>query len=212
MIFDDKLYKIEESIVRYMDNDYKGEFMTNVFLAAMDGGTIGMIVVLVVLMVLMFAMSIIPQRKRQKKAQEMMNSIKTGTKIRTIGGFVGIIKAIDNQQNVFVLDISANLDGSMLVTIDKGAVYNVIATPDGVPVSNETAVAAQKEAPVAADDEVADAESAEKKARKRGRKYREAAEGESVEDTFEEGEVVDNDSSDSESNTTGIDGDNDLKF
>ena len=142
----------------------------------------------------------------------MMNSIKTGTKIRTIGGFVGIIKAIDNQQNVFVLDISANLDGSMLVTIDKGAVYNVIATPDGVPVSNETAVAAQKEAPVAADDEVADAENAEKKARKRGRKYREAAEGESVEDTFEEGEVVDNDSSDSESNTTGIDGDNDLKF
>ena len=177
-----------------------------------DGGNIIMLVVLGALMIGMMLLSIIPQRKRQKKAQEMMNSIKTGTKIRTIGGFVGIIKAIDNQQNVFVLDISANLDGSMLVTIDKGAVYNVIATPDGVPVSNETAVAAQKEAPVAADDEVADAESAEKKARKRGRKYREAAEGESVEDTFEEGEVVDNDSSDSESNTTGIDGDNDLKF
>lgn len=171
-----------------------------------------MLVVLGALMIGMMLLSIIPQRKRQKKAQEMMNSIKTGTKIRTIGGFVGIIKAIDNQQNVFVLDISANLDGSMLVTIDKGAVYNVIATPDGVPVSNETAVAAQKEAPVAADDEVADAENAEKKARKRGRKYREAAEGESVEDTYEEGEVVDNDSSDSESNTTGIDGDNDLKF
>lgn len=181
-----------------------------------DGGnnktSIIMLVVLGALMIGMMLLSIIPQRKRQKKAQEMMNSIKTGTKIRTIGGFVGIIKAIDNQQNVFVLDISANLDGSMLVTIDKGAVYNVIATPDGVPVSNETAVAAQKEAPVAADDEVADAESAEKKARKRGRKYREAAEGESAEDTFEEGEVVDNDSSDSESNTTGIDGDNDLKF
>ena len=181
-----------------------------------DGGnnksSIIMLVVLGALMIGMMLLSIIPQRKRQKKAQEMMNSIKTGTKIRTIGGFVGIIKAIDNQQNVFVLDISANLDGSMLVTIDKGAVYNVIATPDGVPVSNETAVAAQKEAPVAADDEVADAESAEKKARKRGRKYREAAEGESVEDTFEEGEVVDNDSSDSEYNTTGIDGDNDLKF
>ena len=181
-----------------------------------DGGSnktsIIMLVVLGALMIGMMLLSIIPQRKRQKKAQEMMNSIKTGTKIRTIGGFVGIIKAIDNQQNVFVLDISANLDGSMLVTIDKGAVYNVIATPDGVPVSNETAVAAQKEAPVAADDEVADAESAEKKARKRGRKYREAAEGEIAEDTFEEGEVVDNDSSDSESNTTGIDGDNDLKF
>lgn len=181
-----------------------------------DGGnnksSIIMLVVLGALMIGMMLLSIIPQRKRQKKAQEMMNSIKTGTKIRTIGGFVGIIKAIDNQQNVFVLDISANLDGSMLVTIDKGAVYNVIATPDGVPVSNETAVAAHKEAPVAADDEVADAESAEKKARKRGRKYRDAAEGESVEDTFEEGEVVDNDSSDSESNTTGIDGDNDLKF
>ena len=181
-----------------------------------DGGSnkssIIMLVVLGALMIGMMLLSIIPQRKRQKKAQEMMNSIKTGTKIRTIGGFVGIIKAIDNQQNVFVLDISANLDGSMLVTIDKGAVYNVIATPDGVPVSNETAVDNQKEAPVAADEEVADADGGEKRAGKRGRKYREAAEGESVEDTFEEGEVVDNDSSDSESNTTGIDGDNDLKF
>ncbi len=166
-------------------------------MAAEEGGndntSIIMLVVLGALMIGMMLLSIIPQRKRQKKAQEMMNSIKTGTKIRTIGGFVGIIKAIDNQQNVFVLDISANLDGSMLVTIDKGAVYNVIATPDGVPVSNETAVAAQKEAPVAADDEVADAESAEKKAKKRGRKYREAAESESTDQTpFEDGEVIDN--------------------
>ena len=193
----------------------KGVTMKELLLLAADGDGAGgntssiiMLVVLGALMIGMMLLSIIPQRKRQKKAQEMMNSIKTGTKIKTIGGFVGIIKAIDNQQKVFVLDISANLDGSMLVTIDKGAVYNVIATPDGVPVSNETALAAQKESAVAADDEVADAESAEKKARKRGRKYREAAEG-----AFEEeGEIIDNGSSDSESNTTGVDGDNDLKF
>lgn len=185
-----------------------------------NNNSIIMLVVLVVLMVGMMLLSIIPQKKRQKKAQEMMNSIKTGTKIRTIGGFVGVIKAIDNQQNVFVLDISANLDGSTLVTIDKGAVYNVIATPDGVPVSNETAEAAQK--PVAADDQAADEESAEKKNKKRGRKYREAAEGssegeavENVDDTpFEEGEVVDNDADKpADDNSTNIDPDNnDLKF
>ena len=80
--------------------------MTNVLLA-LDGGTIGMVVVLVVMMVAMFALSIIPQKKRQKKAQEMMNSISVGTKVKTIGGFVGEVKKIDNMSNTFTLDIQA---------------------------------------------------------------------------------------------------------
>ena len=201
--------------------------MNNLFLLADDttggGNNSSSIIILVVLAVLMIGMmllSIIPQKKRQKKAQEMMNSIKVGTKIRTIGGFVGVIKAIDNQQNVFVLDISSNLDGSTLVTIDKGAVYNVIATPDGVPVCNATAEAAQQQ--VAEDDKVADEAAGEKKSRKRGRKHREevfedhaeTTEGDVSYDGTSENIEIDAESSDpdTESNTTGIDSDEDLKF
>ncbi len=105
-----------------------------------------MLGVLGVLLVLMFVMSIVPQRKRQKKAQEMMNSIRVGTKVKTIGGFVGEVKAIDSDKNEFVLDLSASGDGSILVTIDKSAVYTVL-----------NPVAAPAETVSAADDVAADA-------------------------------------------------------
>lgn len=105
----------------------------NLFMSAdaAGGGLFGgnqwiMIVVLVVLMVGMFAMSIIPQKKRQKKAQEMMNSISVGTKVKTIGGFVGDVRKVDNNNGTFTLDISANGDGSMMVVIDKSAIYTVL--------------------------------------------------------------------------------------
>ncbi len=182
MIFDDKLYKIEESIVRYMDNDYKGEFMTNVFLAAMDGGTIGMIVVLVVLMVLMFAMSIIPQRKRQKKAQEMMNSITVGTKVKTIGGFVGEVKKIDNMTNTFTLDLSAEGDGSTLVVIDRSAIYTVMEMTKNA--EGETTLQEKPEV-TAMDDIEADKVAAEKKSAKKAKK-----EEESKEETVEQNDSL----------------------
>lgn len=192
--------------------------MTNLFLLAADGNATGggsnswiILVVLGVMLVATMLLSIIPQKKRQKKAQEMMAGIKVGTKIKTIGGFVGIIKMIDNSQGTFIIDISANGDGSTLVTIDKGAVYTVInpATEgQAAPESGENATAApEASAPVAADDVVEDAQAAEKKAskkKKKGAKAEEAGADESAAAVEEESV---------KSNVTGIDGDNsDLKF
>lgn len=144
-------------------------------LSADEGGSGGlfggsswvMIVVLVVLMVVMFAASIIPQKKRQKKAQEMMNSITVGTKVKTIGGFVGEIKKVDNNAGTFTLDISANGDGSMMVLIDKSAIYTVleaVKSPTGE-VTIEEKVAPEV---VAMDDIEADAAAQKKKSGKKG--------------------------------------------
>ena len=192
--------------------------MTNLFLLAADGNATGggssswiILVVLGVMLVATMLLSIIPQKKRQKKAQEMMAGIKVGTKIKTIGGFVGIIKMIDTSQGTFIIDISANGDGSTLVTIDKGAVYTVInpATEgQAAPESGENATAApEASAPVAADDVVEDAQAAEKKAskkKKKGAKAEEAGADESAAAVEEESV---------KSNVTGIDGDNsDIKF
>lgn len=193
--------------------------MTNLFLLAADGDSTGgsgsswiILVVLGVMLVATMLLSIIPQKKRQKKAQEMMANIKVGTKIKTIGGFVGVIKMIDNSQGTFIIDISANGDGSTLVTIDKGAVYTVInpategqAAPESG--ENATAVPEAANAPVAADDVVEDAQAAEKKAskkKKKSAKTEEAGADESAATVEEES---------AKSNVTGIDGDNsDLKF
>lgn len=142
--------------------------MTNVlFAAALDGGSIGMLVVLIVLMVAMFAMSIIPQKKRQKKAQEMMNSIGVGTKVKTIGGFVGEVKKIDNVSNTFTLDISAEGDGSTLVVIDRQAIYTVMEMTKN---AEGEATLQEKPEVTAMDDIEADKAAEEKKATKKAKK------------------------------------------
>ena len=135
--------------------------ITQIMTLGAETNQIVMLVVLAVLMVGMFAMSIIPQRKRQKKAQEMMNGITVGTKIKTIGGFVGEVKKITN--DAFVLDISANNDGSTLVMIDKSAVYTVLEAVK----TDEGEVKLQEKPEIAAmDDMEADKEAQEKKAKK----------------------------------------------
>ena len=127
-------------------------------------------VILGVLLVFMILMSVIPNRKRQKKAQEMMNSIRVGSKIKTIGGFIGEIKAINNDRNEFIVDLSANGDGSLLATIDRAAVYTVLNPVTPAP---ETVSAADD----LVQDEKVEAKAEEKadKKKKRGMKHKEEA-------------------------------------
>ena len=54
---------------------------------AANSGTVMLVVMMVVLLLVM----IIPQRKRDKKIKEMLNSIKVGDRVRTIGGIYGTV-------------------------------------------------------------------------------------------------------------------------
>ena len=49
---------------------------------------------LILIMVAMFALMIIPQRRRDKKIKQMLNAIKPGDRVRTIGGLYGTIGSI----------------------------------------------------------------------------------------------------------------------
>ena len=114
-------------------------------LGAMDSQSIIMIAVLGVLMVLMLVMSIVPQRKRQKEAQKMMDSLTAGTKVKTIGGFIGEIKSIDG--NTIVIDLSPKCDGSNLCVLDKSAIYTIMQVG-----ANGQVEEVKQEAPKALDD------------------------------------------------------------
>ena len=57
---------------------------------AANSGTVMLVVMMVVLLLVM----IIPQRKRDKKIKEMLNSIKVGDRVRTIGGIYGTVTNI----------------------------------------------------------------------------------------------------------------------
>ena len=64
--------------------------------AAADGknGTATYIIMMVVLIALMYFMMIRPQKKRQKEEQEMRSSLEIGDDIITIGGIVGKVVTI----------------------------------------------------------------------------------------------------------------------
>lgn len=66
--------------------------------AAPAGGIMSMLPTIVIFGALLYFMIIRPQKKRQQNAQNLLNSLKIGDKVQTIGGFIGeIIKMEDDE-------------------------------------------------------------------------------------------------------------------
>lgn len=82
-------------------------------------------IILGVFFVLMILMTIIPQKKRQKKTQEMMDNLAVGDKVMTIGRMVGTIRLIDNENARITLDVGTD-DSETLVVFDRNAIGYVI--------------------------------------------------------------------------------------
>lgn len=99
-----------------------------------EGGGSSSIILLVAMLAIFFFMMILPQRRRQKKVKEMLAAIKSGDKIKTIGGFYGKVESVKEDLVVIVCDP----DGTRL-TISKSAV----ATVQNAEVENDTEVASK---------------------------------------------------------------------
>ena len=81
-----------------------------------------MIIVLLVAIVGLFIWSNISNKKKQKEAQNMVNSLKVGDRVKTIGGICGFVAEINDSENTFVL--RTGMDGKdSYVKFDKGAIY-----------------------------------------------------------------------------------------
>ncbi len=86
------------------------------------GGSGGMILYLVVIIAVFYFLLIRPQKKREKEAKNMMDALKKGDKIVTIGGFYGKIVSVKDDV------ITLNLGGeNNKVKIEKSAVRMVVA-------------------------------------------------------------------------------------
>ena len=106
----------------------------------MDPQQIIMIVVIGLLLVAMIVLPMITQKKRQKAVQEMHNSIGVGDKIKTVGGIVGVIVAINEinaLEKEFVLETGQ--EGSKCTMVfDFNAIYQVIAKRGAKPAEEKT--------------------------------------------------------------------------
>lgn len=93
--------------------------------AAADGtsgffGQYGSLIFMVVLMVGLIVLMIVPQRKREKKIKEMLDSIKRGDRVRTIGGIYGTVEQVKDD----IVTISVGPDKARLV-FARGAIATI---------------------------------------------------------------------------------------
>lgn len=109
-------------------------------------------VLLLVVLIGVFYFAIIrPQNKQQKEIQKMRDAMKVGDEVLTIGGFYGIIYAIDDK-NV-VLEMLPDFNKAMVV---KAAISRII-TPEESQAEN----AAQAPTTESAPEEVVETETVE---------------------------------------------------
>ncbi len=79
-------------------------FLTTTEAAATGMG--GSMIMLVAMFAIMYFMLIRPENKRKKEAEELRASIRKGDKITTIGGIVGTV--VDVKENNVVIETSAD--------------------------------------------------------------------------------------------------------
>lgn len=105
------------------------------FLAAASGGmgNYTILIFFVLMIVLMYFTMYRPQKKQQEKRQKMLNAIKVGDPVVTIGGLHGTIDELDDANQTVVLDC----DGIYL-TFSRSAIRTIAKTKQQPAATNKT--------------------------------------------------------------------------
>lgn len=85
----------------------------------MDAGALSPLIMLVLMFAIFYFLLIRPQQKRQKQVKQMQESLQKGQAVITIGGFHGVIHAID--EGAVVLES----DEGIKLTYDRTAIREV---------------------------------------------------------------------------------------
>ena len=102
-------------------------------------------VVLVVAVIGLFIWSTISNKKKQKKAAEMVTQLKIGDRVKTIGGICGFVAQINDAENTFVLETGLE-ENKSYIKFDKGAIYQTApAQGAAVEAKEEKKATAKKE-------------------------------------------------------------------
>ena len=104
----------------------------------LDTASIVILIACTVLFIGYFIWQIISNKKRQKEAQDKVNSLKVGDRVKTIGGICGFVAEINDDENTFVLE-TGTASKKSYVKFDKGAIYQT-APAEGSAVAEKTEV------------------------------------------------------------------------
>ncbi|MDE7454190.1 MAG: preprotein translocase subunit YajC, partial [Clostridia bacterium] len=120
------------------------------------------------------------RKKQEKDAQDLINAVQPGNKVKTIGGICGIVVEVDNEEQTFVLETGTEKSGKCFIKFDRQAIYQTdavvktteVPTPSKTeekvePVEEKVEVKTEEAAPVAAEStEPAESEAPAKKGKK----------------------------------------------
>lgn len=56
-------------------------------------------------LILMWFLMVSPQKKQEKRLQNMLDSLEKNDKVMTVGGLIGIVHAVDREQNEIILKV-----------------------------------------------------------------------------------------------------------
>lgn len=85
----------------------------------MTGEMLSPIIMIVLMFALFYFFIIRPQQKRQKETRDMQMGLQKGDKVVTIGGFHGVVHALDEDEIVLTIE-----DGTK-ITYDRAAIREV---------------------------------------------------------------------------------------
>lgn len=77
-----------------------------------EGSILGMLLPIVLIFVVFYFFLIRPEKKRKKEVDSMRNSLKVGDEITTIGGIIGTITYINDDEDIIA--IKSGIEGAEL--------------------------------------------------------------------------------------------------
>lgn len=86
---------------------------------AAQGGGMTTLLMMVVIFAIMWFFMIRPQQKKQKEIQNFRNAITVGTHVVTAGGIYGVVRKIDEAENILHIEIANGVS----IRVDRNSVY-----------------------------------------------------------------------------------------
>ena len=112
--------------------------------------------VFIVIIVVFFVFSSRRNKKKQEEAQQLMDAVKPGNKVKTIGGICGIVVEVDEEENTFVLETGSEASGKSYMKFDRQAIYQTDAVVEEDNAKDEKSEEGQEQAPAAEDEPFAE--------------------------------------------------------
>jgi preprotein translocase subunit YajC len=87
--------------------------------AAGQPSSMPMILMMVAIFAIMWFFMIRPQQKKQKEIQKWRNSITVGTNVVTAGGIYGVVRGINEADNILEVEVA----NGVRIRVDRNSVY-----------------------------------------------------------------------------------------